>query len=231
LAKKNMSTFSDSKILQSWQKNASPWVKAVQEKQIESRRLVTDQAVINAVALLQPENVLDIGCGEGWLARQLSSWGIAVTGIDAIAGLVTKAKRHGGGTFYVVKYEDISPTSITEKYDAAVCNFSLLGKESVEHIFREIPGLLNKGGHFIVQTTHPLSCSSIDSAYIDGWRKGCWQGFSAEFTDPAPWYFRTLESWVDLYTSNGLAINRIQEPINRHTGQVTSLLITGSVAS
>lgn len=227
-----MTSFSDIKILESWQKNVSPWVKAIQEKQIASRRLVTDQAIINAVTLLQPDKVLDIGCGEGWLVRQLSSRGIAVTGIDAIAGLVAKAKEHGGetGTFYVMKYEDISATGIAEKYDTAVCNFSLLGKESVEHVFRVIPEMLSKDGHFIVQTTHPLSCCG-NTKYIDGWREGCWQGFNAEFTDPAPWYFRTLESWVELYTRSGLTIKRIQEPINQHTGRVTSLLITGSVAS
>jgi len=38
----NIIKFSDIQILESWAKNASPWIQAVQEKQVVSRRLVID---------------------------------------------------------------------------------------------------------------------------------------------------------------------------------------------
>ncbi|NRB40317.1 MAG: methyltransferase domain-containing protein [Pseudomonadales bacterium] len=225
-----MEALSDKRILDSWTKNVSPWAKAIQEKKIESRNLVTDQAIVNLISSFHSNTVLDIGCGEGWLVRELSSLGLSVTGIDAVKGLVDIAIEHGKGVFHVLEYEKISSNTLSEKYDIAVCNFSLLGKESVEHIFNAIPEILNDGGHFVIQTLHPhASCD--DAPYVDGWREGSWNGFSKEFVDPAPWYFRTLESWCDLYIKSGLKLNKIEESVNPHTGKVTSLLMVGSVAT
>ncbi|MBQ0784305.1 MAG: class I SAM-dependent methyltransferase, partial [Amphritea sp.] len=79
-----MKTFSDNQIVESWRKNVSPWVKAIQNKEIESRRLVTDQAILETISSIPAKNALDIGCGEGWLVRELSARGISTTGIDAI---------------------------------------------------------------------------------------------------------------------------------------------------
>src|ERR1700693_2164362 len=69
------------------------WTSSVRQGQIESRRLITDRSVIDAVLSCKPATVLDIGCGEGWLARALSRHGIRVTGLDAVPALIEQAKR------------------------------------------------------------------------------------------------------------------------------------------
>ncbi len=58
----------DRRVIESWGKNAGPWTRAVREQQIDRRRQVTDQANVEAVLSRSPKTVLDIGCGEGWLA-------------------------------------------------------------------------------------------------------------------------------------------------------------------
>jgi hypothetical protein len=45
----------------SWQANADAWTSAVREQRIESRRLVTDAAILQAVLALSPARVLDVG--------------------------------------------------------------------------------------------------------------------------------------------------------------------------
>ncbi|RLA09555.1 MAG: SAM-dependent methyltransferase [Gammaproteobacteria bacterium] len=224
-----MRVFSDKKIIDSWRKNAAPWIVAIQENQIESRRLITDQAIIDRVMSLPAKNVLDIGCGEGWLARKLTPSGLSVTGLDVVPELVQEAKKSATGKFHVMAYEELSVSKVSEKFDVAICNFSLLGKESVEHLFKVVRGMLNKDGYFIVQTLHP-SFSDEHYAYEDGWREGSWTGFRSEFSDPAPWYFRTIESWLRLFREHGYGLVHLKEPISPATGNVASLIMVGRVS-
>jgi len=221
-----MDALSDEKIIDSWEKNVSPWVIAIRNKQIDSRIQVTDKAIIETILSLDAKTVLDIGCGEGWLARELVESGLGVTGIDAVEELVSSARKLGQGNFQVLKYEEISTDTISGAFDVAVCNFSLLGKESVEHIFDSVSSLLNPDGYFVIQTLHP-QCFN-EEPYMDGWRKGSWTGFNDEFCDPAPWYFRTTESWLKLIDDSGLELKQIKEPINSKTGDIVSLILIAS---
>lgn len=219
----SMFPHSDEKILDSWNKNALQWAAAVREGQIESRLLATDQAIVEAVLAHAPGSVLDIGCGEGWLIRKLSAEVSRLVGVDAVPGLIAQAETAGGGEFHVACYEALARGSIDGVFDALVCNFSLFGKESVEALFRALPALLTPDGVLIVQTLHPLLVCG-DGPYRDGWRDGSWAGFDAEFVDPAPWYFRTLESWVTLFAANGLRLFELREPIHPKTQLPASVI-------
>lgn len=217
----------EARILASWSKNVSAWTDAVRHSAIESRKLVTDRAIVDAILDAAPRSVLDIGCGEGWLVRQLAAQGIRATGVDAIPGLVEQALRAGGGDFHIASYEDLAAGKLDLRFDVAVCNFALLGKESVEDLFHALPALLNPGGCFIVQTLHPVSACG-DAAYADGWREGSWHGFSADFTDPAPWYFRTLGSWIDLFRQQGFELRRMREPLHPLTQKPASAIFVAA---
>jgi hypothetical protein len=96
-------------------------------------------------------------------------------------------------------------------------------KESVDGLFGAIPALMKSHGSFIVQTLHPLTACG-DLPYQDGWREGSWYGFSAAFTDPAPWYFRTLESWIALFKSNGFQLLEMREPCHPKTEKPVSVI-------
>ncbi|GGY29765.1 methyltransferase [Rhodanobacter panaciterrae] len=213
---------SDAKILDAWQRNAAPWTAAVRGQQIESRRLVTDRAIIEATLSRSPRSVLDLGCGEGWFARALTVRGIEVIGIDAIPALIEQA-RQSGGDFRVMSYEDIASGKLNASVDAVVCNFALLGNESVAGLFGAVRSLLNPHGSLLVQTLHPLVACG-DKPYLDGWREGSWAGFNADFRDPAPWYFRTLESWTRLFAEHGFQLLELREPLHPQTRQPASVI-------
>ena len=69
--------FNDFEIQQKyWNINAKPWIKAIDNNEIESRMLVTIIAIINTILEHKAQHLLDIGCGEGWLARELAVHGI-----------------------------------------------------------------------------------------------------------------------------------------------------------
>ena len=224
----------EQEIIQSWYSNAAPWSEAIRTASIASRTLVTNQAIIDAVASVASSRVLDIGCGEGWLARALSALGMSVTGVDIVPELIAQAAASSGTaaahatsagatpgsmTFLVQDYASIANRQWRGgPFDAAVCNFSLLGLESVDSLIAAVPYYLEQSGYLIIQTLHPVAACGAEP-YQDGWREGSWQGFSGKFRDPGPWYFRTLESWRALLERCGFDIAECREP--KAAGMVT----------
>src|SRR6476661_515666 len=157
---------SDAKIVDSWHKNAAPWTDAVRESQIESRRLVTNQAIIDTIVARRPRTALDIGCGEGWLTRALVDRGIQTIGVDVVPELIECATRAGRGEFRVTSYEGIASGALDLRVDIAVANFALIGKESVERLVASAPSLLVPRGALIIQTLHPVAATG-DLPYKD----------------------------------------------------------------
>lgn len=216
-------SLNDARIIDSWRANAAPWTAAVRGNQIESRALVTNAAIVDAVLSRSPASALDIGCGEGWLVRALAGHGVRAIGVDIVPALIEQAKDAGGGDFRIASYEEVAGGALDVTVDVAVANFSLIGKESVENLLRHIPALLDPRGALIIQTLHPISARA-ELRYADGWRQGSWAGFSDDFTDPAPWYFRTLESWTRLITASGFSLSETREPVDPRSDKPASVI-------
>lgn len=221
-----MSALTDAAILASWSRNAHPWTSAVRGGDIESRTLATNAAIVDAVRARAPRTGVDLGCGEGWLVRALPE--IDMVGVDAIDGLVEQARAAGGGDFRVLSYEQIAAGELALAVDVAVANFSLIGKEAVDGLFAAAPTYLRKGGTLVVQTVHPLVACG-DEPYVDGWRAGSWAGFSDDFQDAPPWYFRTISSWIALFATHGLRVLEMREPLHPRTGKPVSMILVGQL--
>ena len=219
----------EARILAAWRNNARAWTAAVREERIASRTRVTNRAVVEAVLASAPRSVLDIGCGEGWLARTLAARGAAVTGIDAVPELVAAARTGGGGEFHVARYAELAAGRLGATFDAAVCNFSLLGDDSVRTLLSAVPALLNPGGVFVVQTLHPRSRAAAGTR--GGWRDDAWDGLGPGFTGTAPWYARSLADWLALFSDHGLCIRDVSEPTYSATGEPASVLFRAEPAA
>jgi SAM-dependent methyltransferase len=215
----------EQEIIRSWHSNAAAWARAIRAASIASRKLVTDQAIIDAVSSIRCARILDMGCGEGWLARALSDRGMSVTGVDVVAELIAqavampRASTSGSVAFHVQDYASIASRQWHGgPFDAAVCNFSLLGRESVDSLLAALPGYLDGPAYLIVQTLHPVAACG-EQPYRDGWREGSWLGCGSDFNSPAPWFFRTLETWSALLQRCGFDILECREP--KAAGAVT----------
>lgn len=215
----------DEQIRDSWDANAEAWTQVVREGQIASRRLATDAAIVAALRRQGVRQVLDVGCGEGWLARALAAEGVAVTGFDASAGLIERAQALGGGAFFVLSYEAAAaaPERLGGPYDGIACNFALLG-EDLAPLLSALRDRLAPRGCLVIQTVHPFTACG-DAPYADGWRTETFDGFGARFPSPMPWYFRTVASWLDVLAAAGLCVDACEEPLHPETGRPLSLLL------
>lgn len=215
-------------ILSAWHDNARPWTRAVREGSIASRRLVTDAAIVAAVRSYSPRSVIDLGCGEGWLMRALAGEGIEVLGVDAVPELVAQAGA-GAGRAVLLDYPAIAAGALAERADVVVCNFSLIGEASVAAVLGAVPTLLQPGGVLLIQTLHPwAACGHLP--YRDGWREGTWDGCGEGFGEAAPWYFRTLQGWLETCGEAGLRLIQLHEPQHPQTGRPASLVLALRVA-
>lgn len=194
----------EQQIIESWRANAANWIGIIHNNGIESRRLVTNQAIIDVVCKHNPLSAWDIGCGEGWLARVLGERGIEVTGTDIVQEFIEAAGQNIKGDFFVASYKDIASGKFacSNPFDAIVINFALIGKESAAHLLVSLPRYLNTGGKLFIQTLHPHSRKLIND-YQTGWKEGSWDGLGDQFIMPYHWYFRTLEDWLKLLDQSG----------------------------
>lgn len=220
----------DREIEASWRVNAQAWAELVRDDAIESRKLATNAAIVQAVLEQGPERVLDVGCGEGWLARTLASTGIEVIGFDSSPDLIQSAQHAGGAHFLELGYQQFidQPDRVGRDFDVVVCNFSILG-DNLTDLAAACGHVLSAHGRLIVQTVHPFADSATD-AYEDGWRLEHFAGFGGALRAPMPWYFRTVASWVNGITAAGLRIAALREPLHPHTARPLSLLLSATHA-
>ena len=215
-------------IIRSWLANADAWAEVVRTDGIESRRLGTNAAVVDAIAALAPATLLDVGCGEGWLCRAFSGRGVACTGVDASAPLVQAAREAGDGRFEVLDYAALAAgDALPGPFDAIACNFALLG-EDILPLLASLRRRLSASGRLVLQTVHPL-VAGADGDYADGWRTATFAAFgTGRFPASMPWYFRTLSRWVDDLGKAGLVVERVREPLDPNTGRPLSLLLVAA---
>lgn len=219
------------RLIRSWTGNAAAWTAAVRDGRIESRRLATDAAILDALRALRPARVLDVGCGEGWLCRALAAHGIEAVGIDVSAPLVDAARAAGSGRFEVLPYAGLADAARRlGNFDALACNFALL-EEDIVPMLRDLHVLLAPGGHLVIQTVHPWTACG-DEAYRDGWRLEDFAAFGDQaFPEPMPWYFRTLATWLANLDDAGYRVDRLREPAHPGTARPLSLLLEARAAA
>lgn len=144
-------------LLHSWQHNAQAWIDAVRSGAIESRRQVTDQAILLAILGRQPDRVLDLGCGEGWLLRALGDRGIEAVGVDGERTLVDAARAVGSAEVHLASYAQLADAQVYvgKGYDLICANFALLHQDIIP-LLAAMNALLVPSGALVIQTLHPM---------------------------------------------------------------------------
>jgi len=111
------------------------------------------QLVLELVGDVGGRRVLDVGCGDGELALELTKRGAVVTGIDASAAMIDAAKRRATQhnvdiTFQVGTAEQLPFPA--EQFDVVTAITILCFVDDAAPVFREITRVLRPGGRLVI---------------------------------------------------------------------------------
>ena len=178
-----------------------------------------------AEELAGAKRILDIGCGDGQVAR-LAAFGGAefVVGVDPTWNQIRIAADRGGGIHVARAGADGLPF-VDESFDAAVACLVFEHIRSVDTAIAEVARVLRPGGRFCFFLNHPLlqtpGSGWIDDQILDPpeqyWRIGPYliEEESIEEVEKdvfIPFIHRPLSRYVNALAKNGLLVERMEEP-------------------
>jgi ubiquinone/menaquinone biosynthesis C-methylase UbiE len=187
-----------------------------------------------ALRLLAPqpgEQLLDLCCGQGVLARALlESDPKLVVGVDASPKLIAAAKARGGRDprlRYVVRDARRLGDLASGQFDAAACIMAVHDLEGIDELFAELSRALRPGGRAVIIMLHP--CFRVPRQSEWGWddaKKTCYRRIDRYASplripiathpgrDPRQhtiFYHRPLADYINALGRAGLAITACEE--------------------
>jgi SAM-dependent methyltransferase len=206
-----------------WEAHARWW----QEGFTEGADPEYDEQIIPLAAehLAGARRVLDIGCGEGQIARVAQRAGAEfVFGVDPSAAQVGEAKHRAGGPVYA-RAEASALPCVLQSFDAVVACLVFEHIVDVDSAIAEVGRVLEPGGRFLFFLNHPLlqtpGSGWIDDHIIDPpeqyWRIGPYLVESIEIEEIAkdvhlPFVHRPLSRYVNAMAAAGIVIRQMHEP-------------------
>lgn len=168
--------------------------------------------------------VVDVGCGEGQVARVASASGAEVVGVDPAMQQVSMAWERSGGPSYLQGSATALPLR-DGVADAAVACLVFEHIGDVDAALGEVARLLRPGGIFLFLLNHPLlqtpGSGWIDDQVLDPpeqyWRVGPYLD-EAETVEEVEkdvfitFFHRPLSRYLNAARDVGLRLDRMEEP-------------------
>ena len=164
-------------------------------------------------------DVLDLGCGHGWLTALLHAAGARVRGIDGSAALLSVARRLSPAIEFEQRdlVADALPTD--RDYDRIVAHMVLMDLPDIEPLLAFVRRVLRPTGRFVLTMPHP--CFFNYKTREDPATHDLYCGVS-DYLSPAEWwiesygghrhYHRSLTFYVTALQRHELAVTALFEP-------------------
>jgi len=113
----------------------------------------------NLLRVLNPkagQSILDVGCGQGYFARELAKAGAKVLGIDVAGELIKLAKQQAGKneTYLTLPAENM--TGLQDgRFDAAICVLALQNIKNMQAAVLEMARVLKPACRLVLVLNHP----------------------------------------------------------------------------
>ncbi len=162
----------------------SEWLAGGEDSKGRAFTTIVTENTLRITGDVHQKQVLDLGCGDGYIARELAHRGAQVSGIDGAGAMiaVAKAKTHGHQIAYRVG--DITKELPYEKdsFDLVICNMVLHDLENISMTVSEVARILRDKGKFVFSVVHPCFFSALGE-WIDVTSDAPALRFKARYTE------------------------------------------------
>jgi len=154
--------------------------------------------VVELLAPLPGERILDLGCGDGVLTVKLIELGCTVVGIDSSAEMVAAA-RSLGLEAYVMDGADLQ---FTGEFDAVFSNAALHWMKNPQQVIASVWRALKPGGRFVGELGGHGNVATIRAAIEAALSE-------LGIAIPCPWFFPRPEKYRQLLEAGGFVVKTI----------------------
>ncbi|MCP3939820.1 MAG: class I SAM-dependent methyltransferase [Actinomycetia bacterium] len=203
-----------------WEKNAAWWQDGFTDG--ADPEYVEQIVPIAAELLKGTRRVLDVGAGEGQLARLAASQGSEVVATDITWEQIRVAAERGGGP-HIVRNAAAALPFCDESFDGVLACLVFEHISDVDAAIAEVARVLEVGGRFVFMLNHPL-LQTPNSGWIDD-----------QMIDPPEQYWRVGDYLIEDETieevQQGVFIPFIHRPVSRYVNAMAEngLLVAGMI--
>lgn len=227
-------------VEEQWDANAEAFADLISDQGTPHHRQILNPCVQSLLGEVAGKDLLDAGCGEGYLSRHYARLGAHVTGIDLSRNLVelasNKTPQELGITYATGNICSLDSLA-DDSFDIVLCNLVLLNVACMREAIYEFKRVLRPRGVLVFSVVHPA---------FDFYGPGSWEigerdpdtkrrrglffkvdDYSAEkpyerywrtrdgekFPQPITFYHRTVSSYITALVDAGLNIRAVEEPL------------------
>jgi trans-aconitate methyltransferase len=172
------------------------------EQYARNARFVSDLAsgVMELLAPQPGERILDLGCGDGVLTKQLVDLGCRVVAVDSSAPQIEAAKKLGLDA-HVMSGEALP---FTNEFDAVFSNAVLHWIKRADEMIASVHRSLRSGGRFVAECGGDGCVDKVRTALVQALER---RGIDGEAR--VPWYYPTPGDYATRLERAGFRVNSI----------------------
>ena len=155
------------------------------------------------IDILRPkkgEYILDLGCGDGTLARKIGDLGARMHCVDYSATMIAEARKKGIASTVL----DAHALSFDKIFDAVFSNAAMHWMKDPQQILRNVLRALKPGGRFVAEFGAQGNLLTVTQAVATVLRR-----YDLEYEEYNPWFFPAKDEYHALLQESGFGVTAI----------------------
>lgn len=203
--------------LKVWDEKASAYLQAASEKNNPFKKIFDTPSFIALLGDIRNKKILDLGCGNGDLCKQLTKKGALVVGLDGSANMIKEAKHNFKNGTYVVCDVLHEPLPFRKSsFDVVTAKMLLDIVSSMQTVSIKAMQVLKKKGLYVIEVPHPIRPFVVKKPHgyigISDYRKevhGIIQFSNVNFA----YYHRSVSYYINELIRIGFRLLKVEEVI------------------